>query len=57
MQNKYLEIMYVKSKGNYADLMTKKVGRETYERLFVCGIQDSRIEIRRENIGRTRNME
>ena len=30
MQNKYLEIMYVKSEDNYADLMTKNVGRETY---------------------------
>ena len=53
IHNKYLDIMYVKSEDNYADLMTKNVNRETHERLFVEGIQKGVIEIRRENVGRT----
>ena len=53
IQNKYLDIMYVRSEDNYADLMTKNVNRETHERLFLEGIQKGVIEIRRENVGRT----
>ena len=45
--------MYEKSEDNYADLMTKNVSKDVYDRLLVSGIQDSHIETKRENIGCT----
>ena len=56
INNKYLDIMYVKSEDNYADLMTKNIGSETHERLFVHGIQQGVIAIRRENVEWTGKM-
>ena len=49
----YLDLRYVRSEENYADLMTKNVSNEIFERLFSRGVQVGNIVTRRENVGRT----
>ena len=49
----YLDIRYVRSEDNYADLMTKNVSNEIYNRLFLRGVQLGNIVTKRENVGRT----
>ena len=51
IKDDYLDIVYVKSEDNYADLMTKNVSKDVYDRLLVSGIQDGHIETKRENVG------
>ena len=53
IKDDYLDIVYVKSEDNYADLMTKNVSKDVYDRLFVSGIQDGHIKTKRENIRHT----
>ena len=53
IKDKYLDLVYVRSKDNYADLMTKNVGKDTLEKLFSNGMQVGCIETKRENVGRT----
>ena len=49
----YLDIRYVRSEDNYADLTTKNVGNEIFDKLFSRGIQVGNIVTKRENVGRT----
>jgi hypothetical protein len=49
----YLDLRYVRSEDNYADLMTKNVSNEVFERLFLRGVQLGTIVTKRENVGRT----
>ena len=49
----YLELRYVRSEDNYADLMTKNVSNEVFDRLFIRGVQLGNIVSERENVGRT----
>ena len=51
--DKFLDIRYVRSEDNYADIMTKNVSNDIYERLYVRGIQIGNIVTKRENVGRT----
>ena len=51
----FLDIRYVKSEDNYADIMTKNVSNEVYERLFLRGLQVGNIVTKRENVGRMSN--
>ena len=51
----FLDIRYVRSEDNYADIMTKNVSNEIYERLFLRGLQVGNIVTKRENVGRTSN--
>ena len=53
VQENYLDIRYVRSEENYADVLTKNVGKEIHNRMFVEGIQNGNIVIKRENVGRT----
>ena len=53
VQENYLDIRYVRSEENYADVLTKNVSKEIHNRLFVEGIQNVNIVIKRENVGRT----
>ena len=49
----FLDIRYVRSEDNYADLTTKNVGNEIFDKLFNKGIQVGNIVTKRENVGRT----
>lgn len=53
LKENFLELIYVRSEDNYADLMTKNVSKEILYKLFVSGIQVGVIETKRENVGRT----
>ena len=55
VQDKMLDIMYVRSEDNYADIMTKNVSVEIFNELFVQGVQAGLIDTKRENVGRTRS--
>ena len=48
-----LDIRYVRSEDNYADLTTKNVGNKLFDKLFSRGIQVGNIVTKRENVGRT----
>ena len=50
-----LNIVYVRSEENYADIMTKNVSVEIFNRLFVGVLQAGIIETKRENVRRTRS--
>ena len=52
----FLDIHYVRSEENYADLTTKNVGNEVFDKLFTKGIQVGTIVTKRENVGRTDNV-
>ena len=49
----FLDIRYVRSEDNYADITTKNVGNEIFDKLFTNGIQVGNIVTKRENVGRT----
>ena len=49
----YLDIRYVHSEDNYADLTTKNVGNKLFDKLFSRGIQVGNIVTKRENVGCT----
>ena len=51
VENRYLDVRYVKSEKNYIDLTTKNVGNEILERLFTKGVQVGNIVTKRENVG------
>ncbi len=51
VENRYLDVRYVKSEKNYMDLTTKNVGNEILERLFTKGVQVGNIVTKRENFG------
>ena len=53
VRDNFLDLRYVTSEDNYADIMTKNVSSEVYERLFLRGVQDGYIDTKRENVGRT----
>ena len=55
VQENMLNIVYVRSEENYADIMTKNVSVEIFNRLFVRGVQSGIIETKGENVGRTRS--
>ena len=55
IRDKYLDLRYIKSENNYADIMTKTVSSEVHQRLFVRGVQDGYVDTKRENVGRTSN--
>ena len=38
IKDNYLDIVYVKSEDNYANLITKNVSKDVYDRLFASGI-------------------
>ena len=49
-----MNIIYVRSEENYADIMTKNISVEIFNRIFVREVQAGIIETKRENSGRTR---
>ena len=53
IRDKYLDLQYIKSEDNYADIMTKIMSSEIHQRLFVRGAQDGYVDTKRENVGRT----
>ena len=53
----FLDTRYVRSKDKYADLTTKNVGNEIFDKLFNKGVQVGNIVTKRENVGRTGGME
>ena len=55
VQEKMLNIVHVRSEENYADIMTKNVSVEIFNRLFVRGVQAGIIETKRENVRCTRS--
>ena len=52
-----MDIRYVRCEENYADLTTKNISNEIFERLFANGVQIGNILIKRENVGRTGGMD
>ena len=50
VSGKFLDLHYMMSEDNYAEIMTENDSNKAHEHLFECGIQDKYINVRRGDI-------